>query len=129
MDKASFQPRILRAKQAPSYLGMSRDVFNKIVRPYVREFPIGKQGVAFDRNELDQWADAYIANHAVEKSSVSAPSEDLGSQPARKMRSAITRNSMRSAGVNKRYTSADFYNLVDEILQRPSSKRRDLKKN
>lgn len=54
---------------------MSRDVFNTIVRPYVREFPIGKQGVGFGRNELDQWADAYIANHAVEKRSISTSSE------------------------------------------------------
>ena len=37
------------------------------VRPHVREFPIGKQGGAFDRNELDQWADAYIEAAAIEK--------------------------------------------------------------
>lgn len=129
MDKTTFLPRILRAKLAPSYLGMSRDAFNKIVRPYVREFPIGKQGIGFDRNELDQWADAYIANHAVEKHSISASSEGLDSQPAQKIRSAITPESMRSNGVDKRYTSADFYSLVDEILQRPESKRRDLRKS
>jgi hypothetical protein len=43
---------------------MCRDEFNKVVRPYVREFPIGKQGVGFDRLELDQWADQYIAAHS-----------------------------------------------------------------
>lgn len=61
------QPRILRAKHAPSYLGMCRAEFDKTVRPHVSEFPIGRQGVGFDRLELDAWADAYIAAHSIDK--------------------------------------------------------------
>ncbi|WP_223466174.1 hypothetical protein [Pseudomonas sp. GL-RE-26] len=64
---APVPPRFIRAMDAPGYLGMCRDVFNKTVRPNVREFPIGKQGVGFDRIELDQWADAYIEAMAIEK--------------------------------------------------------------
>ncbi|WP_244868175.1 MULTISPECIES: hypothetical protein [Pseudomonas] len=60
-------PRFIRAKHAPAYLGMCRAIFDGTVRPHVREFPIGKQGVAFDRHELDQWADAYIEAMAIEK--------------------------------------------------------------
>lgn len=67
MTKPPVQPRILRASQAPGYLGMCKDEFNKTVRPHVREFPIGQQGVGFDRHELDEWADAYIAANAVMK--------------------------------------------------------------
>ncbi|WP_080557807.1 hypothetical protein [Pseudomonas putida] len=63
----SIQPRFIRFGDAPGYLGMCRDEFNKTVRPNVREFPIGKQGVAFDRQELDEWADAYIEAKAIEK--------------------------------------------------------------
>lgn len=63
----SLLPRILRAHEAPKYLGMCRAVFNETVRPHVREFPIGKQGVGFDRLELDAWADAYIAAHSIDK--------------------------------------------------------------
>jgi predicted DNA-binding transcriptional regulator AlpA len=63
----SILPRFIRFGDAPGYLGMCRDEFNKTVRPNVREFPIGKQGVAFDRHELDEWADAYIAAKAIEK--------------------------------------------------------------
>lgn len=33
----------------------------------VREFPIGKQGIGFDRIELDQWADAWVESMAIEK--------------------------------------------------------------
>jgi predicted DNA-binding transcriptional regulator AlpA len=66
----SIQPRFIRFGDAPGYLGMCRDEFNKTVRPNVREFPIGKQGVAFDRHELDEWADAYITARAIEKAAV-----------------------------------------------------------
>jgi hypothetical protein len=58
-------PRILRCRAAPGYLGMCRDEFNKTVRPYVREFRIGIQGVGFDRYELDDWVDAYVARNAI----------------------------------------------------------------
>lgn len=60
-------PRFIRFMDAPGYLGMCRDEFNKTVRPNVREFPIGKQGVAFDRIELDEWADAYVESMSIEK--------------------------------------------------------------
>ncbi|GLO05719.1 hypothetical protein [Pseudomonas asiatica] len=65
----ALQPRFLRAKDAPGYLGMCKDEFKNTVRPHVREFPIGKQGIGFDRLELDAWADAYIEAMAVEKAS------------------------------------------------------------
>ena len=64
---APTPPRFLRAMDAPGYLGMCRDEFNKTVRPNVREFPIGKQGVGFDRIELDAWADAYVERKSIEK--------------------------------------------------------------
>jgi hypothetical protein len=52
-------PRLIRFKNAPSYLGMDRNRFNKEVRPYVTEIPIGIQGIAFDRLELDAWVEQY----------------------------------------------------------------------
>lgn len=58
-------PRILRVRSAPSYLGMCKEEFNKTVRPYVREFRIGVQGVGFDRYELDDWVDAYVASNSI----------------------------------------------------------------
>jgi hypothetical protein len=39
-------PRLLRFRDAPRYLGMDRNRF--------------KQGIAFDRLELDAWVDQYI---------------------------------------------------------------------
>ena len=56
-------PRILRFRDAPRYLGMDRNRFNAEVRPHLTEVPIGKQGVGFDRLELDRWIDDYIARN------------------------------------------------------------------
>jgi hypothetical protein len=58
-----LQPRIVRFRDAPFYLGMDRNRFNAEVRPYLTEGPIGKQGVGFDRLELDAWLDDYIARN------------------------------------------------------------------
>lgn len=58
-----IQPRILRFRDAPGYLGMDRNRFNREVRPYVTEIPIGTQGIAFDRLELDAWVDDYVSRN------------------------------------------------------------------
>src|SRR5580698_1816576 len=52
-------PRFIRLREAPSYLGMDKNRFNREVRPHLCVIPIGKQGVAFDRVDLDAWADEY----------------------------------------------------------------------
>jgi predicted DNA-binding transcriptional regulator AlpA len=56
-----MQPRLIRFRDAPRYLGMDRNRFNIEVRPRVTEVRIGRQGVAFDRLELDAWVDDYLA--------------------------------------------------------------------
>ncbi len=53
-------PRIIRLRDAPRYLGMDKNRFNREVRPFLNEFRIGKQGIAFDRLDLDRWVDHYI---------------------------------------------------------------------
>ena len=58
-----FLPRILRLRDVPAYLGMDRNRFNAEVRPSLTEIPIGEQGIAFDRFELDAWIDEYISLH------------------------------------------------------------------
>jgi hypothetical protein len=124
MKKIPVQPRVLRAHQAPGYLGMCRDEFNKTVRPNVREFPIGKQGIGFDRLELDRWADAYIAAYSTYKrtkvESSSLPT--LPPQSRRKKFGALA-SSATAKATYKPTTSEDFYRLVDEILGRPAGKK------
>jgi hypothetical protein len=52
-----MQPRFIRLRDVPAYLGMDINRFNREVRPFLVEIPIGKQGIAFDRLDLDRWAD------------------------------------------------------------------------
>ncbi|MEE9587425.1 MAG: hypothetical protein V3V97_05320 [Hyphomicrobiaceae bacterium] len=56
-------PRIVRFRDAPGYVGMDRNRFNAEVRPYLTEVPIGRQGIGFDRLELDAWVDDYITRN------------------------------------------------------------------
>jgi hypothetical protein len=42
---------------------MDRNRFNAEVRPHLTEIPIGKQGIGFDRLELDVWVDEYVARN------------------------------------------------------------------
>ncbi|MCH8101337.1 MAG: hypothetical protein IIB74_13015, partial [Proteobacteria bacterium] len=56
-------PRLVRFRDAPGYLGMDRNRFNAEVRPYLTNIPIGQQGVAFDRLELDAWVEDYISRN------------------------------------------------------------------
>jgi hypothetical protein len=58
-SQAEFLPRFIRLRDAPRYLGMDKNRFNSDVRPHVTVIPIGTQGVAFDRVDLDSWADHY----------------------------------------------------------------------
>ena len=55
--KHAVLPRILRIGEAPSYLGMSRQVFDREVRPRLRVIDIGKKGKGVDRAQLDAIAD------------------------------------------------------------------------
>jgi hypothetical protein len=55
----TLQPRLIRMRDAPRYLGMTRDHFNALVRPHVTEIPFGRQCIAFDRLELDGWTEDY----------------------------------------------------------------------
>jgi hypothetical protein len=52
-------PRLIRLRDAPQYLGMDPNRFNAEVRPYLTEIPIGKQGIGFDRLDLDAWFEDY----------------------------------------------------------------------
>ena len=60
---ATLLPRLIRMRDAPSYLGMDRNKFNADVRPHLTEIPLGVQGIAFDRLDLDAWCDQYIARN------------------------------------------------------------------
>lgn len=59
MGCITLLPRLIRLRDAPDYVGMDRHRFNEDVRPSITEVPIGSQGIAFDRLDLDAWVDDY----------------------------------------------------------------------
>lgn len=67
-------PRIIRLRDAPDYLGMDKNRFNAAVRPRLHEKRMGKQGVAFDRLELDAWADNFFGSG--DQRELPSPSKD-----------------------------------------------------
>ena len=54
---AGILSKLIRLRDAFAYLGMDKNCFNREVRPYLTEIRIGKQGIAFDRLDLDAWAE------------------------------------------------------------------------
>jgi hypothetical protein len=75
-------PRLIRFRDAPIYLGMDRNRFNAEVRPHLTEIPIGKQGIGFDRLELDAWVDEYVARNGRPARSKGVKSWDASDYPA-----------------------------------------------
>ena len=59
MSNVQLLPRLIRLRDVSVYLGMDRHRFNDDVRPFLTEIPIGSQGIAFDRLDLDAWVDDY----------------------------------------------------------------------
>lgn len=52
-------PRVIRLRDAPAYLGMDKNRFNREVRPFLTEIRYGIQSIAFDRLDLDAWVEQY----------------------------------------------------------------------
>lgn len=57
--------RLLAAKEAAAYLGLSVSSFRRYVVPYMAKISIGR-AVRYDRLDLDTWADVYKSSHASE---------------------------------------------------------------
>ena len=64
---APLLPRFVRFRDAPGYLGMDRNRFNTVVRPELTEIPIGTQGIAFDRLELEKMISFLATNRIIRK--------------------------------------------------------------
>jgi hypothetical protein len=82
INQGVVQPRIIRFRDAPLYLGMDRNRFNAEVRPHLTEIPIGKQGIGFDRLELDAWVDDYRNRNGRPGRSKGVKSWDANEYPA-----------------------------------------------
>jgi hypothetical protein len=94
-------PRLIRFRDAPRYLGMDRNRFNAEVRPCLTEIRIGKQGIAFDRLELDAWVDQYISRNG-------CPAEPGGEISWQRKRHPASFDEAESGTSTKRSADAEF---------------------
>lgn len=118
MSNFNIIPRLIRLRDAPTYLGMDRHRFNKVVRPNVVEIPMGVQGVAFDRLDLDAWVDDYIqcsGRPAITKQRSLEQWDEKNRQACRK--------EVASGTLIKRSTEKDF---VKALEQAASMKRKNI---
>lgn len=75
-------PRLIRMRDAPKYLAMDRSVFNAEVRPFVVELRIGRQGIAFDRLQLDAWVEGRVsAGQERRNATTRSPAHKTHAQP------------------------------------------------
>jgi|GEM_PF-816790 len=49
--------KVVRLKDAPAYLGMNKNTFNRSVWPQLTELPGQDRAVSFNRTDLDEWVD------------------------------------------------------------------------
>jgi predicted DNA-binding transcriptional regulator AlpA len=106
-------PRLIRFRDAPRYLGMDRNRFNAEVRPYLVEIRIGRQGIAFDRLELDAWVEQYISRNGCP----AKPSGELAWQERRHLASSDEAES----GISTKRSADDAFRAA---LARATSKKR-----
>ena len=78
---AILLPRLLRPAQAAAYLGVGATIFERDIRPNLIAIPMGRGGIAFDRLDLDAWADEHKARtgRPAEKG---VPAWDVQERPA-----------------------------------------------
>lgn len=63
-------PKVLRLKDAPSYLGVDKNKFNDSIRPHLKEVKVGIRSVGYDRLDLDKWVEDHKSCTECSKSSI-----------------------------------------------------------
>jgi len=63
-ELAVINPRVIRLKDAHTYLGVSRSRFFAEIRHQIPEIRLGKRTVCFEKVDLDSWLDDYKRQHS-----------------------------------------------------------------
>ena len=101
-------PRFIRFREAPYYLGMDRNRFNAEVRPHLTTIPIGTQGIAFDRLELDEFAGQYRTRNG-------RPGRPIGDRPWDEEKHRASRNVPVSGTSTSTSVGGEFARALEQI--------------
>lgn len=58
-------PRLLRVNDAARYCGLTRNAFNRIIRPFLTELRMTRQVPVFDRRQIDSVIDDVISGSTI----------------------------------------------------------------
>jgi len=108
--------RVIRLKNAPAYLGMDKNRFNREIRPYLVPLPIGKRGVAFDRFDLDAWVEQY-------KQLCSCPGADNRRHLWARKEYQDFKKSVQFGTSTRGSTATDFAKVLEQVT---SKKRKNI---
>ena len=111
-----YPPRFLRLTEAARFLGMDKNRFNREVRPYLTVIPIGSQGIAFCKVELDEWADQYMK-------CVGRPGIKLLEEMTCQNVHQVSQNRATSGTSTKSSEERDFVKALEQVA---STKRKDI---
>ncbi len=109
-----IQPRIIRLKDAPGYLGMDKNKFNELVRPFVTEIRYGSMSIGFDKLDLDAWIDDYIRRNG-------CPGKQKGGDKPWRGKSYQGSSSAAQSGIS---TSSSEAAEFAKALERANSRKR-----
>ena len=93
---------------------MDRNRFNREVRPYLTQVPIGHQGVAFDRLELDDWADDHIRRNG-------RPGRLRGERLWDEREYRASSNVVTPGTSTSRFVAGEFEKAVEQVNSRKQS--------
>ena len=88
--KVSIEPLVIRVGDAPGYLGMDKNKFNKEVRPNLLEIKGSGRSVAFYRVDLNEWMDDYVNSTSRSKSKKGVLAWDKHQQEPKVFTSKVT---------------------------------------
>ena len=103
-------PRVIRLRDAPFYVGVDINRFNKLFRPKLSEIRYGKQSIGFDRLQLDAIIDDYVGRDERPKDK-----GDL-SWDAKKLRAST--NAKTYGGSTNKPTESEFNALAGQLTSK-----------
>jgi hypothetical protein len=111
-ELVTILPRLVRLRDAPRYLGLDRNVFNRDVRPELVEIRHGR-AVLFDRMELDAWADY------TKRAGVTPRRDALLHREGRQDSTSVETSGI--SGNGSEVTAGSMRALVRQIRRKPSA--------
>lgn len=117
MLKVAIIPRLIRMRDAPFYLGMDKNRFSAEVRPFITEIRMGVQGIAFDRLDLDAWADQYKQRNGRLRTISKGETECQSAQPASRRKATSGTSTSRSG------TTVDYVKVLAQLRSKKQEKK------